>query len=72
MQFEGAAIIDNRMPGIVAAAIAYDHTSLAGQPVYNMAFALIAPLCADQSDDWHRRILSVSTPLCATAARAAL
>ena len=43
----GLVADDERVAGIVAALEAHDHVGAAGQPVDDLAFALVAPLRAD-------------------------
>ena len=55
------AIDHQRMAGVVAALKAHDHIGAAGQPVDDLALALIAPLGADHGHVGHgSRTLSVA------------
>ena len=58
VQLEGAALVDNRMASVVAAAVADDQPRSIGQQIHNVALAFIAPLGTDHSDDRHRRLPS--------------
>jgi hypothetical protein len=46
---------DERMTGIVAALKAHDHVRLLGEPIDDLAFALVAPLGAHDDRVRHRR-----------------
>ena len=53
-QLVGGAVDDQRMAGIVAALEADDDVGLLGQPVDDLALALVAPLGADHHHIRHR------------------
>ena len=49
-QLVGLVADDQRVAGIVAALEAHDHVGAAGEPVDDLALALVAPLRADDGD----------------------
>ena len=51
------AVHHQRMPGIVAALETHHAGALFGQPVYDFAFALVAPLRADYYDIFCHNVL---------------
>ena len=53
VQLEHLAVDDQRVAGIVAALEAHDHVGPAGQPVDDLALALVAPLGADNHHAGH-------------------
>ena len=57
-QFVGLAADDERVARIVAALEAHDHVGPAGEPVDDLAFALVAPLRADD-----RNVAQVESPM---------
>ena len=61
-QFVGLAVDDQRVAGIVAALEAHDDVGLLGQPVDDLALALVAPLGADHHDIRHQRLLPAPVP----------
>src|SRR5512147_2042517 len=53
MQLERAALVDDRMAGIIPTAIADHQPRTLGQQIDNMTLALVAPLGTNYCDDWH-------------------
>src|SRR6266568_7746436 len=51
LELELAMLSDDGVAGVVAALGADDHLGLRGEVVDDLAFALVAPLAADQDDD---------------------
>src|SRR5205814_116349 len=51
LELELAVLGDDGVAGVVAALGADDHVGLGGEVVDDLAFALVAPLAADQDDD---------------------
>ncbi len=51
LELELAVLGDDGVAGVVAALGADDHVGLRGEVVDDLAFALVAPLAADQDDD---------------------
>ena len=64
-QLVGLVADDQRVAGVVAALEAHHHVGAAGEPVDDLALALVAPLGADDGDVTHE-----NSPM--VAARAAL
>ena len=54
MKFEGGAIHDDGVAGIVAAVKPDDIVGIAGKEVSNLSFAFVAPLSADNCSDFRR------------------
>ncbi len=61
-QLVGHAINHQRMAGIVPALVAHHRVGTLRQPVHNLAFALVAPLCADNCYIRHMKILTETAP----------
>ena len=52
-QLEGFVADDQRVPGVMTALEAHDDIGTLRQPIYDLAFALVAPLGADHRDVRH-------------------
>ena len=53
MELEGAVIVDDGVPGVVAALEPDDHVRLLRQEVGDLSFAFVAPLRADDGGHGH-------------------
>ncbi len=53
-QFVGLAVDHQRVAGVMATLEAHDDVGLLGEPVDDLAFALVAPLRADHHDIRHQ------------------
>jgi hypothetical protein len=53
VELEVAVRVDDRVAGVVAAAVANDEIGLVGEVVHHATLALVAPLGADDGDDGH-------------------
>jgi hypothetical protein len=57
------AVHDQRVTGVIAALKTHDNVGLAGEKVDDFAFALVAPLGADDCDVCHISILDFGLPI---------
>ena len=68
-QLVGLVADDQRVAGVVAALEAHDDVGALGQPVDDLALALVAPLGADHDDVCHRSLRSFTARVVPTALR---
>ena len=67
VQREGALVVDDGVPGVVAALEADHHLRMLGEAVDDLALAFVAPLGAEDGDGAHgdcpRRVVTVRSPV---------